>query len=417
MNKVIVLGGGTFNHVRNHLSIAVPAFGETAKFISGCCRYEFKDMLTQLHLTKMASTKSNIVTNDDVAVFVESIIEDTEVKVVFFNVALADFTGQIGEVESGKYAPRLKSREGPFEMQLTIADKLLGRIRKHRKDIFLVAFKTTSGATHDEQYVAGLNLLKANSANLVLANDTVTRTNMIICPEEARYCVTTDRELALRTLVEIAKARSNLTFTRSTVVDGPSVDWASEVVPSSLRTVVDYCIEQGAYKRFRGVTAGHFAVKIGEDTFLTSKRKSDFNDLKNVGLVHVTSYDDNNVVAIGAKPSVGGQSQRIIFKEHPNLDCIVHFHCPLKAGSNIPIRPQWMFECGSHECGQNTSSGLKEIEPGIFAVMLEEHGPNIVFNKSIDPQRVIAFINSNFDLKAKTGGLVEPQAVSIYNAS
>ena len=25
-----------------------------------------------------------------------------------------------------------------------------------------------------------------------------------------------------------------------------------------------------------------------------------------------------------------GQSQRIIFKEHPELDCIVHFHCPVK---------------------------------------------------------------------------------------
>lgn len=32
------------------------------------------------------------------------------------------------------------------------------------------------------------------------------------------------------------------------------------------------------------------------------------------------------------------------------------------------------------------------------------YGPNIVFNKNIDPQEVIDFIESNFDLSSKTGG-------------
>ena len=38
--------------------------------------------------------------------------------------------------------------------------------------------------------------------------------------------------------------------------------------------------------------------------------------------------------------------------------------------------------------------------------MLENHGPNIVFPKDADPQAVIDFIERNFDLAAKTGGLV-----------
>ena len=31
MKTIYILGGGTFNHVRNHLSIAAPAFGGTAR--------------------------------------------------------------------------------------------------------------------------------------------------------------------------------------------------------------------------------------------------------------------------------------------------------------------------------------------------------------------------------------------------
>jgi hypothetical protein len=42
----------------------------------------------------------------------------------------------------------------------------------------------------------------------------------------------------------------------------------------------------------------------------------------------------------------------------------------------------------------------------IYAPELIEfyHGPNIVFNRNIDPQEVIDFINRNFDLYDKTGG-------------
>lgn len=44
------------------------------------------------------------------------------------------------------------------------------------------------------------------------------------------------------------------------------------------------------------------------------------------------------------------------------------------------------------------------MEEGIKAVYLEEHGPNIVFNRNIDPKRVIEFIDYHFDLASKTGG-------------
>lgn len=412
MKKVHILGGGTFSHVRSHLALATPAFGTAAREFKVALEGLLKsspDMLfdIQLHLTKMADSSSNLVTNEDVSNLVDDLIADPETRIIFFNVALCDFHGTINEEESGKYAPRLKSREAAPTIQLSTADKILGRIRKERKDIFLIAFKTTAGADTQEQYIAGLNLLKENSANIVVANDLVTRRNMIIVPEEARYCTTRNRDKLMMWLAAITLNRSQNRFTRSEVVPGTSVPWDAQNVPEALLRVVNHCISRGAYKPFRGSTAGHFAFKVDDKTFITSKRKTNFNNLAEVGMVKVEAVDNEKVIAHGFKPSVGGQSQRIIFKEHEDVDCIVHFHCPRKDGSDVRHAFQFPNECGSHECGQTTSNGLVHYENGIKAVFLDNHGPNIVFNRNADPEKVIAFIEKNFDLSLKTGGPVE----------
>lgn len=157
-------------------------------------------------------------------------------------------------------------------------------------------------------------------------------------------------------------------------------------------------------------------MRLPDGKLLTSIRKSNFNDLRNVGMVTVEALDGDRVIAYGAKPSVGGQSQRIIFKEHGDVDCIVHFHCPLKPHitEKFPTRSQWQNECGSHECGANTSSGLTKVDLGdgdfLKVVMLDNHGPNIVFNRSVPAAKVKSYIEKTFDLSAKTGGLVPASA-------
>lgn len=417
-NKQIhILGGGTFSHVRNHLALAMPAFGTTARRLFDLCKDRFDNLDVNIHLTKMAQPSSALITNEDVNDLTKKLKADFDTKIIFFNVGLCDFKGSIADIgdaysfkktSSGKYEERLKSKEGDQMMILTPESKILKQIREGRKDIFLVAFKTTCGATEQEQYLAGLDLMKKNSCNLVLANDTKTRLNMIITPEEAKYHVTTDREEALKQLVDISFYRSHLSFTRATVVEGIPIEWNSDLVYPALRMIVNHCISSGAYKPFNGATVGHFACKIGEKEFLTSIRKSNFNDLATKGLVRVVTDSQDTVTAYGAKPSVGGQSQRIIFSEHNDYDCIVHFHCPLKkdAKDAIPEISQREWECGSHQCGARTSANLK-VFGNLSAVMLDNHGPNIVFHHSINPQEVIDFINLNFDLSDKTGGLVE----------
>lgn len=426
MKTIEILGGGTVSHVRNHLALTAPAYGTTARALFELCvdaYNEDDDYEINLNLTKMANSgNGKLETNVDIEKLVDKLIADPDTKIIFFNVALVDFDGSVTTegaagyewndsipTHSGKYETRLKTSEGQQKLLLTPSKKIIAKIRKERKDIFLVGFKTTCGATEDDQFLTGLHLLKSTSCNLVLANDTGTRTNMIITPEQARYSVTTNRQEVLKELVDMTLTRAKGHFTRSKMVTGRGVPWNHELVPASLRTVVNYCIAKGAYKPFNGSTVGHFAAKIGENKFLTSLRKSNFNDLEELALVHAVGTDE--VWSQGGKPSVGGQSQRIIFNEHPDTDCIVHFHCPPKPGRNISTRPQKNFECGSHECGQNTSDGLKEDVPGIKCVYLDNHGPNIVFNRSMDPKIVIDFITNNFDLSKSTDGVDRNKAV------
>lgn len=428
MNNIDIIGGGTVSHVRNHLALCAPAYGTTARQIYDLCSiycHLHEDATywdgdpkhaINVHLTRMAGGgPGSPETNEDVEKLVDKLLVNPNTHIIYFNPALVDFNGNIATgaaagyewndnatTASGKYETRLKTSDGEQRMLLTPSSKILSKIRKERKDIFLVAFKTTCGATEDEQFLTALHLLKTNSCNLVLANDTKTRMNMIVTPEQARYGVTTDRVKVLRQLVEMTASRANDTFTRSTVVSGDPIDWNGDQVPPALREVVNHCIQAGAYKPFQGSTVGHFAYKLSNKLFVTSKRKVNFNELDKVGMVLCESEDENSVVAYGAKPSVGGQSQRIIFREHPEMDCIVHFHSPPKEGVKLSVRPQAAHECGSHQCGQNTSAGLKEVAPGIQCVYLDNHGPNIVFNKETKPEDVIAFIDQNFDLTKST---------------
>ncbi len=427
IKRVHVFGGGTVAHITNHFAVCAPAYGTTAEQLYCLVQDRFTECKVQLELTRMGGgavpPAPVMETNADVAARIAQLKADPATKVIFFNVAMCDWEPQslseeyddIARTHSdfGKHARRLTTSDThAVELRLTPAAKLISTIRTGRKDIFLVGFKATCGATKQEMYEKGLRLCKEGSCNLVVVNDTKTRFGMVISPEEASYPVqpdgthgTSDRAELLREVVDMAWYRSHLTFTQSTVVEGKPVAWQNPRVPASLRAVVDHCIKGRAYKPFGGKTVGHFACRLSDTEFLTSIRKSDFNRLAEIGLVYVKTDGPDTVLAYGAKPSVGGQSQRIVFKDHPGFDCIAHFHCPLRPDypDDIPVKSQREVECGSHACGAQTSAGLRQFG-GLKAVMLDQHGPNIIFPSSINPQEVIDFIERNFDLSLKTGG-------------
>ncbi len=428
MNKIKnihVFGGGTVNYIADHLAISAPAYGTTARKIAELCEKNFPTCNVKLELTNMAlGGHGPLNTVEDVDKRIDELIADPNTMAIFFSCAIADYaptllydnsstlphTANIYTKKFGKYINRPATNMS-LMVQLEKTSKIIQKIRKTRKDIFLVGFKTTVDHNNQEMYLKGLKLLKEASCNLVLVNDTKRRFNMIITPEEAAYHETYDRDEVLKNLVAIAWYRSHLKFTQSTVIEGSPIPWSDERIPANIREVVNYCIENGAYKEFNGATVGHFAIKLSDTEFLTSIRKSNFNDIENIGMVYVKTNGPDTVLAYGAKPSVGGQSQRTIFRDHEGMDCIVHFHCPLKETDHINymmVISQREVECGSHECGKNTSKGLMTFNLpdgySLKAVMLNKHGPNIVFNKNVPAKFIIQFIEKYFDLSKKTGG-------------
>lgn len=378
--QIHIFGGSTEESVGEN-----PLSAQIAKRIGELTQVFMPQLDTFLHLTDEAGGQEGIKTDEDLHASAHAVAANYPTKMVFW---LPDSPSQ------RDIAPIFRQER---------VDGMAPR-----KDIFLIGMTATKGANGAEQFNKGLDFVKGASANLDLTYDYGNGNSMVVAPEEARYEESTALDITLQGLLEMSYLRSQLTFTRSTVIGGEPVDWNGSEVYPTLRDVVNFCIENGAYKPFMEVTAGHFACKVGETEFLTSRRKTNFNNLGSTGLVRVITDGPDRVVAMGGKPSVGGQSQRIVFENHPERDSIVHFHCPPKSGSKVPVVSQREYECGSHECGQNTSNGLALIDDGIEAVMLDNHGPNIVFNHQENPAKIVEFIQDNFDLTKKTGGYTLP---------
>ena len=393
--RTVIIGGGTFSHIRTHLSLAAPAFGTTAKAIQN------KLYNSELYLTKMASSSSGLVTNEDVSKFVDRLIADPAIGTIVMNVAMCDFEGQIGEVESDKYAERLRTENGDVQLTLTPTEKVISRIRKERPDIFLVGFKTTAGESSMGQFMTALKFMKNVKCNLVLANDVITRNNMIITPEETRYGETTSRYDALTELCDIIRLRQNLTYHRTELIEMPNVPMSE--TPSAFQIVVRYLKMHGGFieNNRNGFTPGHFCYKIDKDTFLSSQRKMDHTMVFLNGLTKVIRSEDGQTAYGTHKPSVGATSQRLVFDEYPDYDCIVHTHNPKRSESDLPVAYQRPYQCGSLECGQNTVTHMKVYDDDIAAVYLDKHGANILFKSSGDPLKVLDFIKTHLRLGVK----------------
>ncbi len=404
IRKTYILGGGTFQPIRNHLSLSAPAFGSTARALHKL----IPD--SELILTKMADSTSKLLTNEDVDILLDTIVKDKEVGTIILNVAFCDYKAKpIDGIESDLHGERLRTDAGDLTITLTPTEKIIAKIRKTRPDIFLVGFKTTTNKTSEEQFKIALKMMKSVKCNLVLANDTVTRNNFVLTAEETIYAETKDRETVLKELAEITTLRSNLTYNRTNFNEQESYPISN--TPKSFQKVMQFLIDNGGYieNNGNGFTPGHFCYKYSDTEFLSSQRKANHNLVFDEGMTLV-KVDGDKFNAYGKrKPSVGARSQWLILEENNTFnflkqdkyDCIIHTHNPLLSNSEIPKAEQRPFQCGSLECGLNTVNNMFEVEKDIKAVYLEKHGVNILFKSSSDPDRIIEFIKNNIELGVK----------------
>lgn len=451
MKKIYIITGGTMVHIAPHLSICAPAYGTIGAKIANNIQdiLRDKEILDDYFISVLPTSMAvgnvqtirqseyyetvynkagikKLETNEDLSNLVDYLIEQPDTRCIIMAAAVCDFKPSSLNIVDGKHIypsvhdfgkdqERLVSRDN-VEIHLTADNKIVSKIRKTRKDIFLVSFKTTAGVGRDETYRRGLESLKKNSSNLVFANDIQDKINMVITPEEYPYEEQT-REETISTLSEMIVGRIQLTFNRTSVVPGDKANledlFESGSIPENFLTVMGSLVLNNAFKPFRGKTSGHFGCKVKGREFdrISSIRKVDHNMVFEEGMAKIF-IKEGEIIAIGGKPSVGEHTQQMIYDElGDKAHSIVHFHSPIRQGIEyIPfkIKSQKPFECGSNECGTNTASGMENVGiDGIFAVHLENHGPNIAFHKDVNPQKVIDFIDLYWDLSDKEGGLIK----------
>lgn len=441
--RIYVVSGGTMVHVRPHFSLCAPAYGTIGVQLAEALTQKLRDRSLDVVpiFTKMARTSTRLTgqtsdivkdlgdrglhpeTNEDLAALIRHLVSREDTRGIILPAAVCDWkpvamlgsTSGADEDLFGKDHERLSTSDGEFSLRLAPTEKIVSSIRKERKDIFLVSFKTTAGKQAHETYTAGLTNLKKTSSNLVFANDITEEHNIVVTPEEYPYYCDT-REDAVDLLAQMVADRTALDFVRTHV--DPSDSHADlntlhseRAIPMNFVPVLKHLIEKNAYKPFLGKTSGHFGCKVSGRPYrrISSERKVDHNEVFNRGVVKIYGYDEDGRIKAGAtKPSVGEHTQQQIYDELPEADCIVHFHSPFREGivpGTIPVREQAPYECGSIQCGQNTASGMKEVKPGIWAVHLRGHGPNIAFKSSVDPSEIISVIDQWWDPESAIGGV------------
>lgn len=199
MNKAVIIGGGTFNHISCHLALAAPAFGQTARDMARWFPQITKDMECILTLTKMADHTSALVTNQDVMAYVASLLTDPLVKIIVLNAAICDF-----EIESPSEETRLSSKQDYPVVMKGITSKIIGGIKALRPDIVVCGFKTTHGATPAEQCALALRSKASSGIDLIVANYLGTRTNIFI--SESGRMFYDNRQALLRRMLQHAVA-------------------------------------------------------------------------------------------------------------------------------------------------------------------------------------------------------------------
>ena len=221
--RFYVVAGGTMVHVRPHFALCAPAFGRVGAQIAE--RLASRDAV--LLRTSMASGGEScdeertifaaagidrLETNDDLGRLLDHLVADSRTRCIVLAAAVCDWVpvelthAEATTREFGKDAPRLRTAEGATHLQLAPSDKLIGRVRRERDDVFLVAFKATAGLEPDQTCARGLGLLEGSGANLVLANDVQRGTNIVVTAvEEPHYAKSRGEALDRMTRIMLAR--------------------------------------------------------------------------------------------------------------------------------------------------------------------------------------------------------------------
>jgi len=225
MKTIYIITGGTMVHVTPHFSLCAPAYGKVGADIYSRMVMALDDKRLDdeyrvfLIKTKMAGINSDetkeqlnqigfhssIETNDNLELFIRTVISKPETVSIIMAAAICDFTPDtltgfedtkpVSISEFGKDKKRLHQAHS-LNLKLNPSKKIIDIIKEKRPDMFLVTFNTTAGSTENELVTKALYNLKRSGSDLVFGNDIQNQTNIVVTPENQTFCGE-DRESTL----------------------------------------------------------------------------------------------------------------------------------------------------------------------------------------------------------------------------
>ncbi|HJV32954.1 MAG TPA: phosphopantothenoylcysteine decarboxylase, partial [Patescibacteria group bacterium] len=160
MKKAYVIAGGTFVHAAPHFALSAPAFGKVGRDLAALLPAAYQEagqeVETRLIFTRMAlggaerpqadaalllgAGIDDVETNEDLEKLVDHLVARPDTGAIVMAAAACDF--RPAEVFEARFSSAM-----PPALSLVAEEKIIRKIRRLRKDIFLVGFKTTSGKT------------------------------------------------------------------------------------------------------------------------------------------------------------------------------------------------------------------------------------------------------------------------------
>lgn len=182
-SPIRIVGGGALAPISPNIALCAPAYGQTARALLSIVKAH--DRPAEMILTRMADPTSPHETVADLQALAETWAADRRCRVVFW---------------SASTPAAWMTADHPLMMAPDAGRRIVSAFAT-RPDVTLVLFSPTRGASRDEQINAAMDLMAATSCALVLANDSATRTNLVL--DEAGACLheSFDRDTALASLV------------------------------------------------------------------------------------------------------------------------------------------------------------------------------------------------------------------------
>jgi hypothetical protein len=204
--EVHILGGSMVWHASADSATCMTACGGTSRQIAKVCRASLGDAFAvHLHLTPSAvGSAGGADVTGDLGPLAERLAREPDTAILVIATALCGVRSRPTERNVRKCLPNVA--DAP-----PLPD-LLSRLRARPAGVVFAAATTMDPATPDERTSLAASIREASGADVLMAVDVRTGVAVVVGgPRSEGDLVTADRELAIRTLVERARAVSRAT--------------------------------------------------------------------------------------------------------------------------------------------------------------------------------------------------------------